>query len=93
MFKFGSRKDLNCDYKCAVRLLDDNEVLQTEFKVFIYLFLFYLSINLIEIYLNLKREHKGQYLLDFVCKSLNLIERDYFGLRYVDHNKQRVLLL
>jgi hypothetical protein len=92
MFKFGSRKDLNCDYKCAVRLLDDNEVLQTEFKVFIYLFLFYLSINLIEIYLNLKREHKGQYLLDFVCKSLNLIERDYFGLRYVDHNKQRVLL-
>ncbi len=39
MFKFGSRKDLNSDYKCAVRLLDDNEVLQTDFKVFFYLYI------------------------------------------------------
>lgn len=33
MFRFGSRKDVNCEFKCAIRLLDDNEVLQTEFKV------------------------------------------------------------
>ncbi|CAG2116664.1 unnamed protein product [Medioppia subpectinata] len=67
MFRFGSRKDVNCEFKCGIRLLDDNEVLQTEFK----------------------REQKGQFLLDFVFKSLNLIERDYFGLRFVDQNKQR----
>ncbi|XP_054160525.1 FERM domain-containing protein 3-like isoform X1 [Oppia nitens] len=67
MFRFGSRKDVNCEFKCAIRLLDDNEVLQTEFK----------------------REHKGQYLLDYVFKTLNLAEKDYFGLRFVDQNKQR----
>lgn len=32
----------------------------------------------------LQREHKGQFLLDYVFKSLNLLEKDYFGLRYVD---------
>ncbi|KAF2354392.1 Protein of unknown function DUF4817 [Trinorchestia longiramus] len=34
--------------------------------------------------------HKGRYLLDFVFNRLNLIEGDYFGLRYVDQHKQRV---
>ncbi|XP_059487544.1 FERM domain-containing protein 5 isoform X1 [Neocloeon triangulifer] len=33
--------------------------------------------------------HKGKYLLEFVCRQLNLIEKDYFALRYVDANKQR----
>lgn len=67
MFKFGSKKDVNIEYKCTVRLLDDNEVLQCEFQ----------------------NEHKGQYLLDYVCNALNLVEKDYFGLRYVDSHKQR----
>ncbi|KAA0203732.1 hypothetical protein HAZT_HAZT006593 [Hyalella azteca] len=33
--------------------------------------------------------HKGRYLLDFIFNRLNLIEGDYFGLRYVDQHKQR----
>ena len=33
MLKFGSKKDLNIDYKCTIRLLDDNEVLECEFQV------------------------------------------------------------
>lgn len=59
----GSKKDLTSqELKCAIRLLDDDDVLHTTFQ----------------------REHKGQYLLDYVFKSLNLLEKDYFGLRYVD---------
>ncbi|XP_075216636.1 FERM domain containing isoform X2 [Lycorma delicatula] len=33
--------------------------------------------------------HKGKYLVEHVCRQLNLIEKDYFGLRYVDSSKQR----
>ncbi|XP_042203992.1 FERM domain-containing protein 5-like isoform X3 [Homarus americanus] len=33
--------------------------------------------------------HKGKVLLDYVFSRLNLIETDYFALRYVDQNKQR----
>lgn len=32
---------------------------------------------------------KAQYLLDYVCQQLDVLEKDYFGLRYVDHHKQR----
>uniref|UniRef100_A0AAY4DH79 FERM domain-containing protein n=1 Tax=Denticeps clupeoides TaxID=299321 RepID=A0AAY4DH79_9TELE len=32
---------------------------------------------------------KGQFLLDHVCNHYNLLERDYFGIRYVDPDKQR----
>lgn len=35
------------------------------------------------------KEHNGQYLLDLCYKNLNINEKDYFGLRYVDHHKQR----
>lgn len=31
----------------------------------------------------------GQFVLDKVCDTLNLVEKDYFGLRYVDSEKQR----
>lgn len=34
--------------------------------------------------------YKGKYLLEHVCQQLNLTETDYFGLRYVDGNGQRV---
>ncbi|XP_034667366.1 FERM domain-containing protein 5 isoform X1 [Drosophila subobscura] len=33
--------------------------------------------------------HKGIYLLDYLCGELNIKEKDYFGLRYVDGSKQR----
>ncbi|XP_046403744.1 FERM domain-containing protein 5 isoform X5 [Ischnura elegans] len=33
--------------------------------------------------------HKGKFLVEYVCRELNLVERDYFGLRYVDSSKQR----
>lgn len=33
---------------------------------------------------------KGKQLLEHVCQQLNLVEKDYFGLRYVDHTRQRV---
>nr|XP_053643063.1 FERM domain-containing protein 5-like isoform X2 [Cherax quadricarinatus] len=67
MLKLGNRKDYGIDYKCTIRLLDDNEVLECEFQSY----------------------HKGKVLLDFVYNKINLIETDYFGLRYVDQNKQR----
>nr|KAG5709949.1 hypothetical protein BaRGS_029991 [Batillaria attramentaria] len=31
----------------------------------------------------------GQWLFDRVCEKLNLMEKDYFGLRFVDSEKQR----
>lgn len=33
---------------------------------------------------------KGQAVFDEVCKTLDLLEKDYFGLRFVDDAKQRV---
>ena len=37
-----------------------------------------------------QRDSKGQYLFDLICHHLNLLEKDYFGIRYVDPDKQRV---
>ncbi|KAK2913780.1 hypothetical protein QQF64_030442 [Cirrhinus molitorella] len=36
-----------------------------------------------------QRDAKGQWLFDQVCQHLNLLEKDYFGIRYVDPDKQR----
>ncbi|XP_058059827.1 FERM domain-containing protein 5 [Anopheles bellator] len=33
--------------------------------------------------------HKGGFLLDYVCEQLEITEKDYFGLRFVDSAKQR----
>ncbi|XP_030384466.1 FERM domain-containing protein 5 [Scaptodrosophila lebanonensis] len=33
--------------------------------------------------------HKGIYLVEYLCEQLNIKEKDYFGLRYVDNGKQR----
>ncbi|XP_039606513.1 FERM domain-containing protein 3 [Polypterus senegalus] len=37
----------------------------------------------------IQRETKGQFLLDHVCNHYSLLEKDYFGIRYVDPEKQR----
>ncbi|XP_035484755.1 FERM domain-containing protein 5-like [Scophthalmus maximus] len=37
----------------------------------------------------IQRDAKGQYLFDLLCHHLNLLEKDYFGIRYVDPDKQR----
>lgn len=42
-----------------------------------------------EISCSIQRDTKGQYLLDHVCNHYNLLEKDYFGIRYVDPEKQR----
>ena len=39
---------------------------------------------------NSQREVKGQTVVDEVCRTLDLLEKDYFGLRFVDDAKQRV---
>lgn len=67
MFRFASKKDLTSEFKCTIKLFDDNEVLECDFT----------------------SDHKGQFLLDYCYKSLNLIEKDYFGLRYEDQKQQR----
>ncbi|XP_067002691.2 FERM domain-containing protein 5 [Anabrus simplex] len=36
-----------------------------------------------------QNHHKGKHLLEQVCRQLNLAEKDYFGLRYVDITRQR----
>lgn len=33
--------------------------------------------------------HKGIYLVEHICRQLDIKEKDYFGLRYVDPGKQR----
>ncbi|KAI7814387.1 putative FERM domain-containing protein 5, partial [Triplophysa rosa] len=35
------------------------------------------------------RDAKGQWLFEQVCHHLNLLEKDYFGIRFVDPEKQR----
>lgn len=42
-----------------------------------------------ELTCDFKRDVKGQAVFDEVCKTLDLLEKDYFGLRYVDDAKQR----
>ncbi|XP_033890538.3 FERM domain-containing protein 3 isoform X2 [Acipenser ruthenus] len=42
-----------------------------------------------EISCTIQRDTKGQYLLDHVCNHYSLLEKDYFGIRYVDPEKQR----
>ena len=37
----------------------------------------------------LQPRYKAQYLLDYVCQQLDVVEKDYFGLRYVNTRKQR----
>ena len=37
-----------------------------------------------------QKDAKGRYLLDKACEAQSLEEKDYFGLRYVDGEKQRV---
>ncbi|NXK84938.1 FRMD3 protein, partial [Amazona guildingii] len=37
----------------------------------------------------LQRETKGQFLIDHICNYYSLLEKDYFGIRYVDPEKQR----
>lgn len=39
-----------------------------------------------------KKSDTGQVLLDYVCETLNVVEKDYFGLRYQDVNKYRYWL-
>ncbi|XP_078804871.1 FERM domain-containing protein 5 isoform X3 [Oryzias latipes] len=65
-FMSGSIRNLEREYNCTVRLLDDTEYTCT-----------------------IQRDAKGQYLFDLICHNLNLLEKDYFGIRYVDPDKQR----
>ncbi|XP_057692071.1 FERM domain-containing protein 5 isoform X2 [Corythoichthys intestinalis] len=65
-FVSGSVRNLEREYSCTVRLLDDSEYTCT-----------------------IQRDAKGQYLFDLICHHLNLLEKDYFGIRYVDPDKQR----
>ncbi|XP_025423092.1 FERM domain-containing protein 5 isoform X2 [Sipha flava] len=67
MMKFGSKHSGNAPIKCTVRLLDDTQLLDTEFQI----------------------NEKGSSLINRVCEQLDLIEKDYFGLRYVDSKRQR----
>ncbi|XP_076388801.1 FERM domain containing isoform X3 [Megachile rotundata] len=41
------------------------------------------------IHCDFQPQHKGRFILEYVCKQLNILETDYFGLRYVDHCRQR----
>ncbi|XP_076847595.1 FERM domain-containing protein 3 [Brachyhypopomus gauderio] len=42
-----------------------------------------------EISCSIQRDTRGQFLLDHVCNHYSLLEKDYFGIRYVDPEKQR----
>ncbi|XP_072006984.1 FERM domain-containing protein 3 isoform X1 [Engystomops pustulosus] len=42
-----------------------------------------------EISCNIQKETKGQFLIDHICNHYSLMEKDYFGIRFVDPEKQR----
>ncbi|XP_062937213.1 FERM domain-containing protein 3 isoform X2 [Cynocephalus volans] len=42
-----------------------------------------------EVSCHIQRETKGQFLIDHICNYYSLLEKDYFGIRYVDAEKQR----
>ncbi|KAM4810033.1 FERM domain-containing protein 3 [Rhinophrynus dorsalis] len=42
-----------------------------------------------EISCNIQRDTKGQFLIDHICNHYSLLEKDYFGIRFVDPEKQR----
>nr|XP_033783344.1 FERM domain-containing protein 3 [Geotrypetes seraphini] len=42
-----------------------------------------------EISCQIQRDTKGHFLTDYVCNHYSLLEKDYFGIRYVDPEKQR----
>ncbi|XP_073201180.1 FERM domain-containing protein 3 isoform X4 [Lepidochelys kempii] len=42
-----------------------------------------------EISCHIQKETKGQFLIDHICNYYSLLEKDYFGIRYVDPEKQR----
>ncbi|XP_041370882.1 FERM domain-containing protein 5-like isoform X3 [Gigantopelta aegis] len=65
--KRSTKSDLQTEYTCSIRFLDDSEPIQLSFK----------------------KDTIGQWLFDRVCEKLNLVEKDYFGLRFVDSEKQR----
>ncbi|XP_032906355.1 FERM domain-containing protein 5 isoform X2 [Amblyraja radiata] len=62
----GSIRNLDREFDCTVRLLDDSEYPCT-----------------------IQRDAKGHYLIDLLCHHMNLLEKDYFGIRFVDPDKQR----
>ena len=41
-------------------------------------------------FFNLQAKALGRVLFDQVCKQLHLLEADYFGLEYQEHNGTRV---
>ncbi|XP_064610207.1 FERM domain-containing protein 5-like isoform X2 [Liolophura sinensis] len=65
--KIGNKNDVQQEFQCTIRFLDDSEPMQITFR----------------------KEAVGQWLVDQVCSKLNLVEKDYFGLRFVDAEKQR----
>ncbi|XP_053323027.1 FERM domain-containing protein 3 isoform X1 [Spea bombifrons] len=42
-----------------------------------------------EISCSIQRDTKGQFLIDHICNHYSLLEKDYFGIRFVDPEKQR----
>ncbi|VDN02433.1 unnamed protein product [Thelazia callipaeda] len=43
------------------------------------------------IFQEFKKSSNAQVVLDYVCEFLNIIEKDYFGLRYQDLSKHRII--
>lgn len=57
-----------------------NQELDVSVKLFLYVF----------VIVSVQKDTHGQELFNEVCQQLDLIEKDYFGLRFVDIEKQRV---
>lgn len=57
-------------------------------KIYIYIMANVLT-RLNEKLILFQRKAKGQELLDMICQSMNLMEKDYFGLIYEDRHDSR----
>ncbi|KAI3377060.1 hypothetical protein L3Q82_000270 [Scortum barcoo] len=94
----SSIRSLDRECNCTVRLLDDSEYTCTIQIAFCGSNTLH-CIDLKRLFNDTKdtkaigvfggRDAKGQYLFDLICHHLNLLEKDYFGIRYVDPDKQR----
>ena len=70
-----------------IQLLDDTDQISLDVKVILITFNNYFSNSNAS---DFQPSAIGQTVLDMVCEKLNIVEREFFGLRFQDNNKFRV---
>lgn len=45
------------------------------------------------LFILLQKNAKGQVLFDKICEKIEVVEKDYFGLRYIDEKDGQVIAI